>query len=81
MDSSPHYTGFITNLEQRLRSHNEPGNDWAAKYWPWKIGLYQRIYNKDRSYALAYCKAGQTRTVANYLKRIFTLISASIIVS
>ncbi len=32
-----HYTGFSSNLEQRLISHNELGNDWTAKHRPWKL--------------------------------------------
>ena len=37
-----HYTGFTSNLEQRMLSHNDLGKDWTAKYRPWKI-----IYTKD----------------------------------
>jgi putative endonuclease len=37
-----HYTGFTSNLEQRILSHNELGKDWTAKYRPWKI-----IYTKE----------------------------------
>jgi putative endonuclease len=31
-----HYTGFTSNLDTRLRSHNEFGNDWSKRYRPWK---------------------------------------------
>jgi putative endonuclease len=37
-----HYTGFTSNLEQRILSHNELGKDWTSKYRPWKI-----IYTKE----------------------------------
>ena len=37
-----HYTGFTSNLEQRLLSHNKLGKDWTAKYRPW-----QRIFTKE----------------------------------
>ena len=39
---SKHYTGFSSNLEFRLKSHNEFGSDWTAKYRPWKL-----IYSRD----------------------------------
>jgi len=37
-----HYTGFTSNLENRVMSHNELGKDWTAKYRPWKL-----IFTKD----------------------------------
>ena len=39
---SKHYTGFTSNLEMRLKSHNEFGHDWTSKYRPWKL-----IYSKE----------------------------------
>ena len=39
---SKHYTGFSTNLESRLKSHNEFGSGWTAKYRPWRL-----IYSRD----------------------------------
>jgi len=32
-----HYTGFASNLAARIKSHNEFGNDWTARYRPWRI--------------------------------------------
>ena len=37
-----HYTGFTTNLEQRILSHNELGKDWSKSFRPWRI-----IYTKE----------------------------------
>ena len=37
-----HYTGFTGNLIERLKSHNELGDDWTARYRPWRL-----IYQKD----------------------------------
>lgn len=39
---SKHYTGFTTNIELRLKSHNEFGKDWTAKYRPWVL-----IFTRD----------------------------------
>ena len=32
-----HYTGFTSNLPDRLLSHNELGHGWTSKYRPWKL--------------------------------------------
>ena len=37
-----HYTGFTSNLEERMVSHNELGTDWTKSYRPWKI-----VYTKE----------------------------------
>ena len=37
-----HYTGYTSDLEMRIKSHNELGSDWTKKYRPWKV-----IYTKE----------------------------------
>ena len=33
-----HYTGLTSDLEARIKSHNELGTkDWSRKYRPWKL--------------------------------------------
>ena len=32
-----HYTGCSSAIEMRLKSHNEFGHDWTARYRPWKV--------------------------------------------
>ncbi|MBS1633247.1 MAG: GIY-YIG nuclease family protein [Bacteroidetes bacterium] len=39
-----HYTGYTSNLELRIKSHNEFGKDWTARYRPWKI-IFTRDYS------------------------------------
>ena len=39
---SKHYVGFSSNIELRLKSHNELGKEWTSKYRPWKL-----IYTKE----------------------------------
>jgi len=41
-----HYTGFTSNLDQRLLSHNELGKDWTAKYRPWKLIFTKEFESK-----------------------------------
>ncbi|WP_414672821.1 GIY-YIG nuclease family protein [Lacibacter sp.] len=31
------YYGYTTNLESRLLSYNELGQDWTSKYRPWIV--------------------------------------------
>ncbi|MFN7539494.1 MAG: GIY-YIG nuclease family protein [Bacteroidota bacterium] len=37
-----HYTGFTGNFIERLKSHNELGDEWTARYRPWRL-----IFQKD----------------------------------
>jgi putative endonuclease len=37
-----HYTGYSSNLAQRLESHNVLGKEWTSRYRPWKL-----IYSKE----------------------------------
>ena len=63
-----HYTGFTSNIQARLQSHNELGNDWTAKYRPWKI-----IFTKDfetKTEALAYEKWLKTGAGRDFIKSI-----------
>ena len=40
--SGKHYTGFTSDLAERLSSHNTLGKDWSARYRPWQL-----IYTKE----------------------------------
>ena len=41
-----HYTGFTSNIESRLLSHNCLGKDWTAKYRPWRLIFTKEFDNK-----------------------------------
>jgi len=43
---SKHYTGFTSNLSERLLSHNELGKGWTARYRPWKLIYSEEFDNK-----------------------------------
>ncbi|MFC0771765.1 GIY-YIG nuclease family protein [Terrimonas alba] len=63
-----HYTGFTSNLSERMKSHNELGHDWTAKYRPWKL-----IYIKEfetKADALAYEKWLKTGTGRDFIKTL-----------
>ncbi len=44
-----HYTGFTSNFEQRLLSHNVLGKGWTKKYWPWKVLLTDSYETKSEA--------------------------------
>jgi putative endonuclease len=66
--ASKHYTGFTSNIEARLQSHNHLGKDWTAKYRPWKL-----IYTKEfelKNEAMAYEKWLKTGIGRDFIKAI-----------
>ena len=65
---SKHYTGFTSNPEQRLISHNELGNDWTAKYRPWKL-VYTKNFETKKE-AMAYEKWLKTGAGRDFIKTL-----------
>jgi putative endonuclease len=47
-----HYTGYTSNLQDRLKSHNELGKEWTARFRPWKLIFSKKF--KLKSDAMAY---------------------------
>jgi putative endonuclease len=65
---SKHYTGFTSDLERRLMSHNKIGHDWTSKYRPWKL-----IYTKEfsiKSEAMNYEKWLKTGIGRDFIKSL-----------
>ena len=63
-----HYKGLTSNIEMRLKSHNEFGKDWTSKYRPWKL-LYKKEFETKHE-ALKYekwLKTGAGRDFINTL--------------
>ncbi len=63
-----HYTGFTTNLTQRILSHNQLGKDWTSKYRPWEL-----IYKKEfiiKSDAMDYEKWLKTGAGRDFVKQL-----------
>jgi putative endonuclease len=43
-----HYTGFSSDFESRLLSHNELGSeDWSVRYRPWTVILCEKFPTKQ----------------------------------
>ena len=64
-----HYTGYTSNLEKRLLSHQELGNkDWTTKFRPWKL-----IFTKEfscKSDAMKFEKWLKTGSGRDFIKRL-----------
>ena len=44
------YIGFSSNIEARLKSHNDPANrGWTKKYQPWIIVHLEEFENKSKA--------------------------------
>jgi putative endonuclease len=63
-----HYTGYSSNLQERMISHNQLGNDWTAKYRPWK--LIYTIEFDDKQQALAHEKWLKTGVGRDFIKAL-----------
>ncbi|MGC4233536.1 MAG: GIY-YIG nuclease family protein [Niabella sp.] len=63
-----HYTGHTTNLEQRLLSHNDFGNEWTARYRPWKPIFTKKFTAKTE--ALKYEKWLKTGAGRDFIKTL-----------
>ena len=63
-----HYTGFTSNLAQRLLSHNELGKDWTAKYRPWKL-IFTKEFESKRE-AINYEKWLKTGVGRDFIKTL-----------
>ena len=60
-----HYTGCTTDLQARLKKHNEGGVPHTAKHKPWKIETAIRFSNPDKARAFeSYLKSGSGREFA-----------------
>ena len=63
-----HYTGFTTNLEQRLISHNELGKGWTSKYRPWQLIFSKEFVTKKE--AMEYEKWLKTGVGRDFIKTL-----------
>jgi putative endonuclease len=66
--TNKHYTGFTSNLGQRLLSHNELGKDWTARYRPWKL-IYTKEFD-NKADAMTYEKWLKTGAGRDFIKTI-----------
>ncbi len=63
-----HYTGYSSNLEKRLISHNELGKGWTSKYGPWTL-IYPKSF-EIKSEAMEYEQWLKTGVGRSFIKSI-----------
>jgi putative endonuclease len=64
-----YYTGYTSNLEMRLKSHNEFGKGWTSKYRPWRIIFSKEFETKTEAMKFeAWLKTGIGRDFINSIK-------------
>ncbi|MEO7265744.1 MAG: GIY-YIG nuclease family protein [Ferruginibacter sp.] len=63
-----HYTGFSSNMVERILSHNQLGKDWTAKYRPWKIIFTKEFITKSE--ALIFEKWLKTGIGRDFIKTL-----------
>jgi len=61
-----HYTGFTSDIENRLLSHNVLGKGWTAKYRPWKL-IFSKEFNTKKD-AMEYEKWLKTGVGRDFIK-------------
>jgi putative endonuclease len=60
------YIGITSNLQTRLKVHNEGGSAHTSKYKPWKIVTAIGLGNDTQAVAFeGYLKSGSGRAFAN----------------
>ena len=60
-----HYVGCTSDLQARLKKHNEGGCPHTAKYRPWRIETALRFFNKQKAIDFeSYLKSGSGREFA-----------------
>jgi predicted GIY-YIG superfamily endonuclease len=65
-DPSQRYVGFITDLKQRIKSHDEGASAHTRKYKPWKLVGYLAFDDERRARAFEHdLKSGSGRGFAN----------------
>ncbi|MEP6677303.1 MAG: GIY-YIG nuclease family protein [Ferruginibacter sp.] len=62
------YTGFTSNIEQRLLSHNKLGKGWTSKYRPWQL-IYMKEFD-NKAEAMAYEKWLKSGVGRDFIKTL-----------
>ena len=63
-----HYTGFTSELNKRLLSHNSLGKGWTARYRPWVI-IHTKEF-EEKNDAMHYEKWLKTGVGRDFIKSI-----------
>jgi len=66
--SRKHYTGFTSDFNNRLVSHNELGKGWTSKFRPWKL-IFQKEFD-SKAEAMKYEKWLKSGVGRDFIKGI-----------
>ncbi len=67
-DHQRHYTGFTSNLEQRILSHNQLGKGWSSKYRPRALIHAKEFIDKNQ--AMQYEKWLKSGVGRDFIKKL-----------
>jgi putative endonuclease len=63
-----HYTGYTSDVEKRMVSHNLIGKGWTSRYRPW-ILVYSKIF-ETKTEAMGYEKWLKTGVGRSFIKSL-----------
>jgi putative endonuclease len=64
-----HYTGFTSDLEARMLSHNSLGRGWTARFRPWELIFTKTFETKPEAMSFEkWLKTGAGRDYINSIK-------------
>jgi len=64
--SDQRYTGFTTDVDERLRTHNSGSSPHTSKYRPWRLVAYFAFEDEKKARAFeCYLKSGSGKAFAN----------------
>lgn len=66
--ANKHYTGYTSDLPNRLLSHNIAGNEWTAGHRPWQV-IYTREF-ESKTEAIKFEKWLKSGVGRDFIKRI-----------
>ena len=65
-NSTKTYIGFTSNVEERLKSHNQGKSSYTKKYVPWNLTFYAAFPEKEIAMNFEkYLKSGSGKAFAS----------------
>ncbi len=63
-----HYTGYTSDIEKRMVSHNQIGKGWTSRYRPWAL-IYTKSFETKKE-AMGYEKWLKTGVGRSFIKSL-----------
>jgi predicted GIY-YIG superfamily endonuclease len=71
-----HYTGFTSNLADRLLSHQALGKDWTSKFRPWKLIRQMGLLIQMRRCKMRKAYVKENETLKNQVAMLRSIIKS-----